>query len=96
MYMADSIGYLGYAIIIVVRTQMKDAQLLLPFFQWVLLVAAGTSVVCLLAALIYFQKVLSAEQLSARATPSEAPLQITMETTVEAKLEQTLENGSAI
>ena len=96
MYMADSIGYLGYAIIIVVRTQMKDAQLLLPFFQWSLLVAAGTSVVCLLAALIYFQKVLSADQVSARATPSETPLQVTMETTAETKLEQTLENGSAI
>jgi hypothetical protein len=56
MYMADSIGYLGYAVIIVARTQMKDTGHLLPFFQWTLLVAAGISVVCLLAALVYFQK----------------------------------------
>jgi len=84
MYMADSIGYLGYAIIIVVRTQMKDAQLLLPFFQWTLLVAAGTSVVCLLAALIYFQNVLAPEESSVNAAPFET------------SLEQALDNRTAL
>jgi cyanate permease len=65
MYMADSTGYLGYAVVIVARTQMKDSQLLLPFFQWSLLIAAGTSVVCLLAALGYFHKRLSPPRESA-------------------------------
>lgn len=69
MYMADSIGYLGYAMIIVARTQMNDSQRLLPFFQLTLLVAAGTSVVCLFAALIYFQKSLTADHSSADAVP---------------------------
>lgn len=67
--MVDSIGYLGYAIIIVVRTQMNDAQLLLPFFQWTSLLAAGSSVVCSLAALIYFQKTLDADLSLADSVP---------------------------
>ena len=56
MYMADSIGYLGYAVIIVGRSQMDSNREMLNFFQWSLLIAAGTSVACLVAALIYFQR----------------------------------------
>jgi Family of unknown function (DUF5690) len=59
MYMADSIGYLGYAVVIVAKTWMKKDLELLPYFQWILLLSAATSVLCLLAALIYFQRALA-------------------------------------
>lgn len=58
MYLADSIGYLGYAVIIVVRPQLAGAVSLLPFFRWTLVIAAGVSVCSLLAAMIYFHRVL--------------------------------------
>ena len=56
MYLADSIGYLGYAAIIVFRSQLLDKVQLLPFFRWSLLWAAVVSVTCLVAAMLYFQK----------------------------------------
>ncbi len=59
MYMADSIGYLGYAIIIVGRTQLEQTPQMLPFFRWWLFIAALTSIVCLLSALVYFQRKLT-------------------------------------
>lgn len=60
MYLADSIGYLGYAVVIVARTRMKDSYHLLPFFQWTLFIAAGISVACLVGVMIYFQRKLAA------------------------------------
>ena len=59
MYMADSIGYLGYAVIIVARTQLQNTRQILTFFQWSLFVAAIVSIVCLIAALVYFQRTLT-------------------------------------
>lgn len=58
MYMADSIGYLGYAAIIVAKTWIKKDVQLLPYFQWTLLITAFLSIVSLLAALMYFQRTL--------------------------------------
>lgn len=59
MYMADSIGYLGYAVVIVAKTWMKKDVELLPYFQWILLIAACSSILCLIAALLYFQRALA-------------------------------------
>jgi MFS family permease len=59
MYMADSIGYLGYAVVIVAKTRMKKDVELLPYFQWILLLSAFASILCLMAALLYFQRALA-------------------------------------
>jgi len=59
MYMADSIGYLGYAVVIVAKTRMNKDIELLPYFQWILLIAASSSILCLVAALLYFQRALA-------------------------------------
>jgi hypothetical protein len=59
MYMADSIGYLGYAVVIVAKTWLKKDVELLPYFQCILLVAAVLSILCLIAALLYFQRALA-------------------------------------
>ncbi len=56
MYLADSLGYLGYAIVIVLRYQVSDPQNLLPFFRWALICAALLSCLCLLGASIYFRR----------------------------------------
>lgn len=54
MYLADSIGYLGYAGVMVVRTQGTQSEKILPFFLVALMMAAGLSLVCLIASLVYF------------------------------------------
>jgi hypothetical protein len=59
MYIADSIGYLGYAIIIVVRTQLDEPDSLLPFFRWTLIAAATLSILCLIFAWMYFHRKLA-------------------------------------
>jgi MFS family permease len=59
MYVADSIGYLGYAVMIVIRTQLNDPQSLLPFFRLTLFSTASLSIVCLIAAWIYFHRKLA-------------------------------------
>lgn len=56
MYLADSIGYLGYASVIVARTQVAEMKPLLPLFYVVLLVAAGFSILGLLTASLYFRR----------------------------------------
>ena len=61
MYMADSIGYLGYAVVIIAKTWIKKDVALLPYFQWILLIAAASSILCLLAALLYFQRALASK-----------------------------------
>ncbi len=64
MYMADSIGYLGYAVVIVAKTWMKKDVELLPYFQWILLIAALSSILCLIAALLYFQRALTTRKVT--------------------------------
>lgn len=58
MYLADSLGYLGYAIIIISKTRWSTQVEMLPFFRWTLLIAAVTSIVSLVAAMIYFHRAL--------------------------------------
>lgn len=62
MYTADSIGYLGYAAVVVARTQMSETAMILPLFRWLLMGVAGISIVCLLASLLYFQARLGPSQ----------------------------------
>lgn len=60
MYLADSIGYLGYCFVML-RMSLVGSQAVLPFFLNSLLLAGGISIVALLAAMIYFQRTLSRE-----------------------------------
>ncbi len=60
MYMVDSIGYLGYAVVIVSISSLSDASDLLTIFRGALLVAAVVCVLCLVLALIYFERALVA------------------------------------
>jgi hypothetical protein len=56
MYVADAAGYLGYAIVMVVRARDPSQATVLPFFVSALLVVAGGSVVALFAAILYFER----------------------------------------
>jgi hypothetical protein len=72
MYLADSIGYLGYALVIMIRTSLQEPGTILPFFIGSLVVVAMISIAALLGAWLYFQR-----SLSVVTTPTEQPLPIT-------------------
>ncbi len=55
MYLADSIGYLGYAAVIVMQNRSKTPTDFLSFFRTTLLVSSFVSIFCLLLALLYFR-----------------------------------------
>ncbi|MCA9225258.1 MAG: hypothetical protein KDA47_06590, partial [Planctomycetales bacterium] len=59
MYLADAIGYLGYAVVIALRTTWSERATVLPFFLWTLLTVGGLSIIGLLLAIGYFEKVLA-------------------------------------
>jgi hypothetical protein len=61
MYLADSIGYLGYALVLVFGATMETSTSALPFFRWTLVIGAALSVVGLVLASIYFRSVLVRE-----------------------------------
>lgn len=61
MYFADSIGYLGYAMVILCRSLLQPPATILPFYLTVLTSVSLTSVVLLIAAVIYFEMRLRAE-----------------------------------
>ncbi|MFT5527556.1 MAG: hypothetical protein ACI9HK_005538, partial [Pirellulaceae bacterium] len=61
MYVADAMGYLGYALVLVLKSASFSPGEVLPFFRVSLIVVAAISAVSLLAALLYFQIVLSRE-----------------------------------
>lgn len=61
MYLADSVGYLGYSIIMIWRTFDPPDGAVLPFFRHGLLLTSFLCVVALTSALAYFRNVLSAE-----------------------------------
>ncbi len=56
MYLADSIGYLGYAIVMVFRSGTQRIESVLPFFQWTLVAGSTFSIIALVVALLYFQR----------------------------------------
>lgn len=60
MYIADSIGYLGYMVVLLVRELKGSITDFLPFFQWSLIITSAVSIVSLILASIYFQRTLGA------------------------------------
>ncbi|MCA9067989.1 MAG: hypothetical protein KDA84_03665, partial [Planctomycetaceae bacterium] len=62
MYLADALGYLGYSAVIAARTVSQSPGEVLPFFRVTLIIAAVGSMVALLMAIFYFERVLSLEQ----------------------------------
>lgn len=71
MYLADALGYLGYAVVIVLKTTSSSPTDVLPFFLWTALIVSALSIVALLAAIFYFEKILPGEVQAA--APVEAP-----------------------
>ncbi len=61
MYLADAIGYLGYAVVIGFRSAVDAPDEVLPFFLTTMLIVAGSSIFALLAALVYFQRKLTGD-----------------------------------
>lgn len=61
MYVADALGYLGYAVVMLIRSAHQTPGAVLPFFLTCLLVVAVVSILALLMASAYFQRVLSTE-----------------------------------
>lgn len=73
MYLADAIGYLGYAVVMLMRTSVKETELVLPFFLGGLLLGAGGCIVALLAALAYFHRALAVEPTPGAGVADEEP-----------------------
>jgi hypothetical protein len=67
MYIADAMGYLGYAAMLMLRSSIKSRSEILPFFHMSLLVVSVVSLIALVAALLYFHKVLAGEEQSVSA-----------------------------
>jgi hypothetical protein len=61
MYVADATGYLGYSVVIVLKTALGAPGELLTFFLWGLATVAVLSVLALLVAMIWFERVLPHE-----------------------------------
>jgi hypothetical protein len=58
LYVADSLGYLGYGVVLIARNSVGNSREVLPYFLQLLAVIAVLSFVALLLALVYFQRVL--------------------------------------
>ena len=62
MYLADSIGYLGYAVVILLKTAMSSSVTVLPFFVATLEIVAGLSIVALLLAIFWLERRLAVDR----------------------------------
>ncbi len=67
MYVADSVGYLGYVMILLVKSLRSESlksemENILPVFRASLIVATGISIVCLIGAVLFFRKTLENEE----------------------------------
>ncbi len=58
LYLADSLGYLGYGVVLVARNTVEKDGEVLPYFLQLLVVIAVLSFISLLLAILYFQRVL--------------------------------------
>lgn len=58
MYVADAVGYLGYAFVLTLPSIVDPATAVLPMFRFILYVAAFSSIAALVAAWVYFRRVL--------------------------------------
>jgi hypothetical protein len=59
MYVADAVGYLGYAIVIILKTALSSPSTVLPFFEWTLLNMAALSILALLIAMICIERTIN-------------------------------------
>ena len=62
MYLADALGYLGYAAVVTFRAVQPSPSAVLPFFLSMMIIVAVASILGLLTAIRYFQKVLGSEE----------------------------------
>ena len=62
MYLADSIGYLGYVVLLSAKPLLESSTDKLGLFQNILYSLAGFSILCLLLATVYFHRKLSREK----------------------------------
>lgn len=61
MYLADTVGYLGYTVVLVFKSSKSTPTDILPFFRGTLIIVAIASILALLAAIISLQKTLTSE-----------------------------------
>lgn len=61
MYLADSLGYLGYAAVIIAKETGHGPADVVAFFQWSLWIVSLSAIAALLGAIGYFQYALSRE-----------------------------------
>ncbi len=61
MYLADALGYLGYAVVMTLRALHRSPGRVLPFFLTTMMIVAAASILGLLTALWYFHRVLGGE-----------------------------------
>ena len=59
IYVADAVGYLGYATVMVLRAALQSPGAVLPFFRIALVIVAASSILALLMAQHYFHRELS-------------------------------------
>ncbi|QDT32447.1 DUF5690 family protein [Thalassoglobus polymorphus] len=64
MYLADAIGYLGYATLLMVKSKVPDSDQILPFFRFSMIFMAALSIVSLIGAVFFFSKTLESEELA--------------------------------
>ena len=76
MYVADAMGYLGYSVVIVLKTVYGAPGELLTFFLWGLSTVAVLSVLALLVAMIWFERVLPDEDEEAASSSASPTAQI--------------------
>jgi hypothetical protein len=76
MYVADAMGYLGYAFVLTLPSIVDPAAAVLPMFRNLIYIVATLSIAALVVAWVYFRRVLVAEPLtetsSAEASSAEA------------------------
>jgi hypothetical protein len=56
MYLADSVGYLGYSAVLLIAPQITGSGQVLNAFRWSLYIGAGGSALLLVAVMIYFHQ----------------------------------------
>ena len=64
MYLADTIGYLGYFLVLALKGRLQEPGMALTFFHGSLIVTAVFSIICLAMAMIYFRGVLKQTDLT--------------------------------
>jgi len=74
MYLADSIGYLGYALVLAFNDTLRNQPEVLPLFRSTLMIFSVISIACLIVAAFYFHRVLSKETKSSRSPSPSHPL----------------------